>query len=248
VYGINPNEPVVEDPGQFYHPVAFSFFLSNSSTAVMAFCYSTIDEHNVTLNGAFSGNYLVGINDIQQDSFVRSLGFGPSGLTFNGTDVSAVIGDTLTDAIWQNAGGGVFNYTSIAVNAQYTYLRYQALLAPLILVVGPMHSAIFFSQTLAYRLEANPLVAHFLTGMCVLTGVTLLALFLYHHMRRGDIQLGAEPSRIATILALLSEEFRAKTNIHPRDSLMNIEKKLNGFRFKLLENGAVDVKPPPKNA
>jgi len=78
VHGINPNEPVVTDPGEFYHPAAFSFF-KNTSSVSMAFCYSSLMEHNVTVNGAFSSNYHLGINHLQDDGFVGSLGLGPSG-------------------------------------------------------------------------------------------------------------------------------------------------------------------------
>ena len=45
----------------------------------MVFCYSSLVEHNVTVNGAFSNNYYLGINRLQDNGFIRSLGLGPSG-------------------------------------------------------------------------------------------------------------------------------------------------------------------------
>jgi hypothetical protein len=78
VHGINPNEPVVMDPGEFYHPIAFTFF-KDTWTISMTFCYSTLVEHNVTITGAFSNNYYLGINHLQDHGFIGSLGLGPSG-------------------------------------------------------------------------------------------------------------------------------------------------------------------------
>ena len=92
-------------------------------------------------------------------------------------------------------------------------------------------------------------MAHSLTALCAFTGITLFALFSYHHLRRGDVRLGAEPSGIATFAALVSKsKFLGETDLRPGDSIETIEKKLGGLRFKLLKNGGVDAEIPPKGA
>jgi len=62
-------------------------------------------------------------------------------------------------------------------------------------------------------------------------------------MRRHKIQLGAEPSGIATVAALLSKSKFPK-ELTPSDNILAIEETLGNYRFVLLENGGVDyIKP-----
>ena len=90
-------------------------------------------------------------------------------------------------------------------------------------------------------------MAHSLTALCGFTGVILFALFLYHHICRKKIWLGASPSRIATVAALLSKsEFPKERQLLPSDDLETIEHKLFRLNFKLLDNGGVDVIAPPE--
>lgn len=68
-------------------------------------------------------------------------------------------------------------------------------------------------------------------------------------MSRQEIWLGAEPSGIATVAALLSKsKFTTTTGLHPSDSIEQIEKKLDGLYFKLLDDGTVDLANPPEKA
>jgi hypothetical protein len=90
-------------------------------------------------------------------------------------------------------------------------------------------------------------VAHALTALCVLTGFTLIALFLYHHMGRKEIWLGTEPSGIATVAALLSRS-KFPARLHPSDNIEEIEKKLKGLHFKLFPDGGVDAALPKEKA
>jgi hypothetical protein len=90
-------------------------------------------------------------------------------------------------------------------------------------------------------------VAHALTALCAPTGVILIVLFLYYHKRYSHIRLGAEPSGIATIAALLSEStFPATTGLRPGDSIEIIQEKLSKFRFRLRSNGAIEATPSPE--
>ena len=92
-------------------------------------------------------------------------------------------------------------------------------------------------------------VAHALTAFCAPTGVILIALFLYYHKRYAQVRLGAEPSGIATIAALLSKSTFPKTaDLQPNDSLEIIEDKLSKFRFRLLRTGGIEAIPlKPEN-
>jgi hypothetical protein len=89
------------------------------------------------------------------------------------------------------------------------------------------------------ELNLSEPVAHSLTVLCGLTGLTLFALFWYHPMRRHKIRLGAEPSGIATVAALLSTS-RFPEDLDPSDNFKTIVGKLSKRRFGLLENGGVD--------
>jgi hypothetical protein len=84
-------------------------------------------------------------------------------------------------------------------------------------------------------------VAHALTVLCALTGVILIVLFYYYHMRTKDIRLSAEPSGIATIAALLSRSrFPTTANLQPSDNFETIRDKLQDYRFKLQDDGGID--------
>lgn len=97
-----------------------------------------------------------------------------------------------------------------------------------------------------FELNLSEPVAHLLTILCSFTGITLFVLFLHHPMRRHAIRLGAEPSGIAAIAALLSKSTFLQ-DLDPRDDIQTIVQKLRTRRFELLENGGIDyVKAPPE--
>ena len=74
VQAINRSEPVGTDPGQFFPPVAFSFF-KNMSMYSMVFCYNVLEEYTVTSRS----NFEYGILGVNEPVSVRRLGWGPSG-------------------------------------------------------------------------------------------------------------------------------------------------------------------------
>jgi len=139
---------------------------------------------------------------------------------------------------------------------------YQALIAPSTVVIGPEFQQNATYEMPTFRLVAKyvssctpyyqePLthsgptfsepVAHALTVLCALTGVVLIVLFYYYHMRTKDIRLSAEPSGIATIAALLSRSrFPAAANLQPSDDFETIRDKLQNYRFKLQDDGGID--------
>jgi len=259
--GINPNETESTDPGDFYRPVAFAFF-KNTSMYSMVFCYSTLVEHDIVARLGFSAQNN-GVFRVFDKGVVTSLGFGPNGLNFpnpyNSSRVTGV-GDsvkyTLSDAViqyagFQGIGAGIStsrqdeilgNSTLTAEYAQTAYLYYQAFVAQSTFVVGTIFQQPATYDVPTYRLVANKPVSHALTVLCGITGVSLLAIFLYHHMGRGDVWLGAEPSGIATVAALLSRSrFPAHVRLHPSDSIEEIQAKLGGLRFKMLPTGGVDM-------
>jgi hypothetical protein len=82
-------------------------------------------------------------------------------------------------------------------------------------------------------------VAHTITALCGLTGVILILLFTYHHNRRPDIRLGAEPSSLAAVAAILpGSRLAERAGLHSGDSIEDIDQKLEQFRFQLV-NGVV---------
>src|ERR1700733_13507393 len=89
-------------------------------------------------------------------------------------------------------------------------------------------------------LNLSTLVSRGLTVMCGLTGLTLIAVFLYHHMWREKIELSAEPSGIAAVTALVSQSEFPKL-LTPNDDIKTIEEKLGKLRFKILPDGGVDA-------
>ena len=84
-------------------------------------------------------------------------------------------------------------------------------------------------------------VAHTITALCALTGVILILLFTYHHERRPEIRLGAEPSSLGALAAILPGSRLAETaELRPSDSIEDIDDKLKPFRFQLVD-GVIEV-------
>ena len=114
-------------------------------------------------------------------------------------------------------------------------------------VRGRLHRPHYQRRLTHLKLRPSEPVAHSLSAMCGLTGVTLFVLFLCYRKWCKDIRLGAPPSRIATIAALLSKsKFAAEKNLLPSDDLQTIEHKLFRLRFKLFENGSIDTIAQPQ--
>lgn len=231
----------------------------------MVFCYSTLVEHNVVATLAL-GNDTVGISNISDNGAVGFLGFGPNGISFaNPTNDGRITGITdavrfvLTEAISSLAGTqGAFgtgistslqdtvlsNATLTAPLAQTVYLLYQAFISPVTLVVGSAFQQNATYEIPAYRLVADKPVAHTMTALCALTGVFLIVLS-YHHQRRFEVRLAAEPLSLAGVAAILPESRLARTaDLLPGDTLEEIDEKLRPFRFRL-ENGLIQEKKSP---
>jgi hypothetical protein len=234
----------------------------------MVFCYATLVEHDVIATLAL-GTQTNGISSVLDIRVTRSLGFGPNAIAFGNptndpviTGVGDAIRFALTDAITSYAGStGVLgaaispslqdevlsNAVSAANKSQSAYLLYQALISPSTLLVGTTFPQEGTHAIPTYRLVANKPVAHALTALCAPTGVILIVLFLYYHRRYSGIRLGAEPSGIASVAALLSEStFAATARLHPRDSIETIEEKLDKYRFWLRPGGGIDAIAPPE--
>jgi hypothetical protein len=78
--------------------------------------------------------------------------------------------------------------------------------------------------------------------LCGLTGVILIVLFTYHYKWYSSIPLRAKPSGIATVAAQLrvsERNFPATADLDPSDSIAEIQRKLDKFRFQLLPSGGV---------
>lgn len=77
VKGINPNETIRGDPGEFFYPAILSFY-KNESAYSMVVCYSALTEHDTEARLGFGGK-TYGINGVIDNGVVRSLGYGPNG-------------------------------------------------------------------------------------------------------------------------------------------------------------------------
>lgn len=83
-------------------------------------------------------------------------------------------------------------------------------------------------------------VSYTLTVLCAVTGVVVILLFRYHRMQTNNLQLGAEPSGIATVAALLSGS-SIPGRLQPAYDVDTIRRELDVFRFKLQPDGRIDV-------
>ena len=94
-------------------------------------------------------------------------------------------------------------------------------------------------------MDQQPLTCLDLTALCGVTAIPLILLFRRHHELRKNVWLGAKPSGIATVAAVLSKtHFPPEAKLDPGDNIEDIENKLRIFRFKLHEGGVQIVTPP----
>ena len=83
-------------------------------------------------------------------------------------------------------------------------------------------------------------VSYTLTVLGAVTGVAVILLFRYHRMRTNDLPLGAEPSGIATVAAMLSGS-SIPGRLQPTYDITTIRREMDGLRFKLQPDGRIDV-------
>ncbi|KAF8332294.1 uncharacterized protein EI90DRAFT_3122726 [Cantharellus anzutake] len=221
VRSIDPgnNNPVPSDPR--FSPVAFSF-LKNISSYSMVFCYSLVEEHDLTATLALHDD-TPAISDVVDRGNVSFLSWGPSGIDWPSSDPRV---EGIGDAIRFALAGSIMNLAGlyeigaeIITSLQDSTLRdsnsvvglaeeavriFQATVVPSMLIVGPPYfpNAILVVQ--AYGMVAIPHVAHVITVLCAIVGSILIALSIYHFWRRKELLTNAAPSATTTAPALAS--------------------------------------------
>ncbi|KAF8321415.1 uncharacterized protein EI90DRAFT_3079324 [Cantharellus anzutake] len=222
VRGIDPgnNYTLPSDP-VYFSPVAFSFF-KNISSYSMVFCYSMIEEHDVSVKLALNDD-IPSIYDVVDLGNVSFLSWGPSGTGWTNPDprvegIKDAIRFALADSIVKHVGldevGGGMNTSeqdrilrdgaSVVGYAEDAIILFQATVAPSTLVVGPpyLETATQYVQT--FGLVAIAPVAHVMTAMCAIVGLMLIALFIHHYIWREGSLTSAAPSASTTAPALAS--------------------------------------------
>ncbi|KAF8332299.1 uncharacterized protein EI90DRAFT_3054932 [Cantharellus anzutake] len=192
--GNNYSDP--SDPR--FSPVAFSF-LKNTSSYSMVFCYSMIEEHDLT--ATLTLNYDTPfISDVVDRGNVSFLSWGPSGIGWPSNDPRV---EGSGDAIRLALAGSIMNLAGdanyVAGLAEEAVKIFQATLAPSAFIVGPPYFRIAAQEVQANGLKAIPPVAHLITVLCAIIGSILIALVIHHFWWRKESLTNAAPS--ATTMA-----------------------------------------------
>ncbi|KAF6756703.1 hypothetical protein DFP72DRAFT_274671 [Ephemerocybe angulata] len=87
-------------------------------------------------------------------------------------------------------------------------------------------------RSLEPRLVVDPLPAHFLATILILTGIVGIIIHILHRNQRKKLRLSAEPGTIAAAAALTSRSGWGNL-LTPYDGDITMEKKLDGLRFGL---------------
>ncbi|KAF8308921.1 uncharacterized protein EI90DRAFT_3162278 [Cantharellus anzutake] len=222
VRSIDPgnNHPIASNP-LYFSPVAFSF-LKNISSYSMVFCYSMIEEHDLTVTLAIDSGTPF-IYDVVDRGNVSFLSWGPSGIGWTSSDprvegIGDAISFALAGSIVNSAGldeiGGEIDTSlqdgilrdanSVVGYAEEAVRLFQATLAPSTLIVGPsyLRNATRYVET--YNLVAYAPAAHVLTALCAIVGSILIALSIHHFWRRKELLANAAPSATTTTAPTLA--------------------------------------------
>ncbi|KAH9475216.1 hypothetical protein JR316_0012327 [Psilocybe cubensis] len=242
-------------PVQF-QPVMFWFFQnSNSQKQVKSvFCTPRIKAVQVTATASLNDGNLVNvtqIGDLTVDNNVTGTGLNqPPAPVFNGVifqnstnpfiqarvvATSSIVSGAIFKAAQQQPGGLASTFAAannfLDLTSTY-YTRHLSIVARSVYYVQQNTTLPANEVSLVPRLVVDPLPAHFLAIILILTGVIGMYLHVHNRRQRKTLLLATPPGSIASIVALTSRSGFGEL-LYPYDDELTLEKKLDGIRFRL---------------
>ncbi|KAF5319193.1 hypothetical protein D9619_008744 [Psilocybe cf. subviscida] len=251
-YGVEDVLCPGEDPGKDVRFRRVMFWFFDGQDARTVFCTPQISALNVTAIANLNDGSL--INVVGGDPYIidnNVFGAPQNGQAFNGvifppTDNSfiqaranatrSIVPGTIFHAAQLLKPNGVQTAFSIDnrmmdLTTQF-YTRHLAVSAKSIYFVDQNSTLTANVSSLVPRLVIDPLPAHFLAIILIITGIIGMLVHFNHRRQRQTLKLAAPPGSIASVVALTSRSGFGDM-LYPYDDEATLEKKLDGLRFRL---------------
>ncbi|KAH8984541.1 hypothetical protein EDB86DRAFT_2810702 [Lactarius hatsudake] len=251
--GANSTDPT-------FQPVLFWFWQQNPSGSAAVFCTPQIQLFDVTAFASLNNGSLLNVSIIDNYPAANNVSGSPlnripyNGLIFNSSGNINIqsransIRSGIPNAIFREAeqapGGlnSVFQDPNIFVN--YTtqiYTRHLSLATKSNYFLPANKTINAVLTQLVPRLYVEPVAAHALATICLLTAAVVLFLHFWHFRERRDIYLAHAPGSIGSAIALTSHSGFGEL-LMPYDNTPTFSRVLAPLRFRLdRRTGAIVV-------